>query len=46
MPQDRLIRATVQIWELNLDILRSYRIFKPKIYKHLCQVLPPIRIEG
>ena len=44
-PQDQSIRATFQAQGLNCDIeLRSYRGFKPKIHKHLCQVISPISI--
>lgn len=36
----------VQIWELKHDIeLRFYRVLNFKIYKHLCQVISPIRIQ-
>jgi hypothetical protein len=45
MPQDWLTSAIAQFLELNHDIeLRSYKAFKPKIHKHLCQIIPPVGI--
>lgn len=39
MPQDWSTRAMVQVLKLNHDLeLRFYRVFKPKIHKHLCQL--------
>lgn len=46
-PKDWSIRDMIQAQELNHDFeLRPYKIFKSKIYKHLLQLILPIRIQG
>ena len=47
VPQDWSTRAMVQTQNLSHDPeLRFYKSFKSQIHKHLCQVIPPIRMQG
>ena len=41
-PQDFSIRATIHVLELNCNFeLGCYRVFMPKIHKHMYQLIPP-----